>query len=193
MDRKKVTDISFVSSNPNKYQEIKPILDKYEIASHFIKISLREIQSESVYEIAEEKSRYAFEQILKPTVIEDDGFYIRSWKGFPGQYSSFVYRTLGNYGILKLMKDRVDRRAYFLSVMGYYDGHTFKKFYGKTEGVLSKVATEGGWGFDPIFIPKNTDKTYAELVLLNRKSSFSHRCKSIKKFSKWYVSRLNPK
>ena len=182
-------ELYFVSSNPNKFQEIEPILRQYGIVSQLIKMSIQEIQSESVHRIAEAKSTYAFKHLLRPVVIEDDGFYISSLNGFPGQYSSFVYKTLGNQGILKLMLNKVNRRAYFLSVIAYNDGHTLKMFSGKTRGMLSKVAAEGGWGFDPVFVPKNTNKTYAELSRLNRKSFYSHRRKSIEKFSKWYIKK----
>lgn len=182
-------DLYFVSSNPNKFREIEPILRQYGIVSQLIKMSIQEIQSESVHRIAEDKSTYAFKHLLRPVVIEDDGFYISSLNGFPGQYSSFVYKTLGNQGILKLMLNKVNRRAYFLSVIAYNDGRTLKMFSGKTQGMLSKVAAEGGWGFDPIFLPKNTNKTYAELSRLNRKSFYSHRRKSIEKFSKWYITK----
>lgn len=182
-------DLYFVSSNPNKFREIEPILRQYGIVSQLIKMSIQEIQSESVHRIAEDKSTYAFKHLLRPVVIEDDGFYISSLNGFPGQYSSFVYKTLGNQGILKLMLNKVNRRAYFLSVIAYNDGRTLKMFSGKTQGMLSKVAADGGWGFDPIFLPKNTNKTYAELSRLNRKSFYSHRRKSIEKFSKWYITK----
>jgi XTP/dITP diphosphohydrolase len=182
-------ELYFVSSNPNKFREIEPILRQYGIVSQLIKMSIQEIQSESVHRIAEAKSTYAFKHLLRPVVIEDDGFYISSLNGFPGQYSSFVYKTLGNQGILKLMLNKVNRRAYFLSVIAYNDGHTLKMFSGKTRGMLSKVAAEGGWGFDPVFVPKNTNKTYAELSRLNRKSFYSHRRKSIEKFSKWYITK----
>jgi XTP/dITP diphosphohydrolase len=90
---------------------------------------------------------------------------------------------------MKLMLNKVNRRAYFLSVIAYNDGHTLKMFSGKTQGMLSKVVAEGGWGFDPIFLPKNTNKTYAELSRLSRKSFYSHRRKSIEKFSKWYITK----
>jgi XTP/dITP diphosphohydrolase len=182
-------DLCFVSSNPNKFREIEPMLRQYGIVSQLIEMSIQEIQSESVHRIAEAKSTYAFKHLLRPVVIEDDGFYISSLNGFPGQYSSFVYKTLGNQGILKLMLNKVNRRAYFLSVIAYNDGHTLKMFSGKTQGMLSKVSAEGGWGFDPIFLPKNSNKTYAELSGLNRKSFYSHRRKSIEKFSKWYITK----
>jgi XTP/dITP diphosphohydrolase len=180
-------EIYFASSNYNKYKEIESILDHYGIVSHFVKVSLQEIQSESVHRIARAKSTNAFEYLQKPVIIEDDGFYITSLKGFPGQYSSFVYKTLGNQGLLKLMENKRDRKACFLSVIAYNDGYTLKVFTGKTKGILSRLATYGGWGFDPIFVPKSTTKTFGELSQLNRKSVFSHRRKSIEKFSKWYL------
>ncbi|MGA7367678.1 MAG: RdgB/HAM1 family non-canonical purine NTP pyrophosphatase [Nitrososphaeraceae archaeon] len=188
MGRAKINKIYFASSNSNKYREIEPILSKYGIVSHFVRISIQEIQSESLYKIAKAKSTSAFEYLKGPVIIEDDGFYISSLKGFPGQYSSFIYKTLGNEGLLKLMKNKTNRKAYFVSVIAYNDGHTLKLFTGKTQGLLNRSATNGGWGFDPIFVPKNTSKTYGELSQVNRKSLFSHRYKSIGKFSKWYMN-----
>jgi len=188
LGRAKINKIYFASSNSNKYREIEPILSKYGIVSHFVRISIQEIQSESLYKIAKAKSTSAFEYLKGPVIIEDDGFYISSLKGFPGQYSSFIYKTLGNEGLLKLMKNKTNRKAYFVSVIAYNDGHTLKLFTGKTQGLLNRSATNGGWGFDPIFVPKNTSKTYGELSQVNRKSLFSHRYKSIGKFSKWYMN-----
>jgi len=188
LGRAKINKIYFASSNSNKYREIEPILSKYGIVSHFVRISIQEIQSESLYKIAKAKSTSAFEYLKGPVIIEDDGFYISSLKGFPGQYSSFIYKTLGNEGLLKLMKNKTNRKAYFVSVIAYNDGHTLKLFTGKTQGLLNRSATNGGWGFDPIFVPKNTSKTYGELSQVNRKSLFSHRYKSLGKFSKWYMN-----
>ena len=152
--------VYFASSNSNKFGEIEPILSHYGIISHFVKLSLQEIQSDSLYRITKAKSTNAFEYLQKPVIIEDDGFYISSLKGFPGQYSSFVFKTLGNQGLLKLMENKRDRKAYFLSVIIYNDGHTLKMFTGKTQGILSRLATEGGWGFDPIFVPKSEHKDF---------------------------------
>ena len=176
-----------MSSNAKKYREMVQVLGQYGIASHFVKFSVQEIQSESVYRIAEAKSTRAFFHLRKPVIIEDDGFFISSLNGFPGQYASFIFSTIGNQGLLKLMDNVRNRKAYFLSVIAYNDGHTFRLFSGKTHGTLSRSASGGGWGFDPIFVPGNTRKTFGELDQVNRKSAFSHRQKSIKKFSKWYV------
>lgn len=189
LEHTRIKEIYFASSNSNKYREIEPILGQFGLVSHFVNVSLQEIQSESIFRIAKAKSTAAFEHIQKPVIIEDDGFYINTLNGFPGQYSSFVYNTLGNRGLLKLMENKINRKAYFLSVIAYNDGHTSQLFTGKTQGMVNKSATNGGWGFDPIFVPKNAVKTYGELSKLNRKALVSHRYKSIKKFSKWFIDR----
>lgn len=44
-----------------------------------------------------------------------------------------------------------------------------------------------GWGYDPIFIPKNYKKTFAEM---KNKNDLSHRFKSLKKFSNWYLHKM---
>ena len=47
--------------------------------------------------------------------------------------------------------------------------------------------TEGGWGFDPIFIPMKSDLTFGQLGTLKRKQDFSHRSKALSKFAEWYT------
>jgi XTP/dITP diphosphohydrolase len=59
-----------------------------------------------------------------------------------------------------------------------------KSFEGKLDGEISKTLKGKGWGYDPIFIPNNSVKTFAEI---NNKNELSHRFKALKKFSKWYL------
>ena len=59
-----------------------------------------------------------------------------------------------------------------------------QSFKGKLDGRISKIQKGKGWGFDPIFIPKNTTKTFGELT---SKNNLSHRYKALKKFSNWYL------
>ena len=72
----------------------------------FSKVIIKEIQSESIIEVAEDKVKKAFDIIKSPVIVEDDGLFIDDLNGFPGIYSSFVYKTIGNKGILNLLKDR---------------------------------------------------------------------------------------
>ena len=175
-------DLYFVSSNNHKFQEAKIILDSFGIKLGFIKSTLEEIQSNSLKEIALCKAKDAFSKCKKPLIIEDDGIFINSLNGFPGPYSSYIFKTIGNKGILNLLKQ--NRKAKFVSIITYCDKHILQSFDAKIVGSISKSEKGKGWGFDPIFLPKNIKKTFAQL---NDKNIISHRYKALKKFSNWYL------
>ena len=177
-------DLLFISSNVHKYREAKKILDSFGISLGFLKSDLEEIQSSSLGDIARKKAQNAFFKHKKPLIIEDDGLFIDSLDGFPGPYSSYVFKTIGNNGILDLLKDR--RQAKFISIITYCDGKILESFNGTLDGTISKSQKGKGWGFDPIFIPNSSDKTFAEV---NDKNQLSHRYRSLKKFSNWYLHR----
>ena len=65
------------------------------------------------------KAQDAFSKLKKPVIIEDDGLFINSLDGFPGPYSSYVFKTIGNKGILNLLKN--NRKAKFVSIITYCD------------------------------------------------------------------------
>ncbi len=175
-------DLLFASSNRHKYQEAKKILDPFGINLGFFKSELEEIQSNSLKDIASKKAKEAFSKCKQPVIIEDDGLFIDSLGGFPGPYSSYVFKTIGNKGILNLLKD--NRSAKFVSVISYCDGKTLQSFDAKLDGTISCSEKAKGWGYDPIFIPKGTKKTFAQL---NNKNDLSHRYKALKFFSNWYL------
>jgi XTP/dITP diphosphohydrolase len=179
---RKSFDLFFVSSNSHKYQEAKIILDSLGINLGFLKSNLEEIQSNSLDAIAIAKARDAFSKFKKPLIIEDDGLFIDSIDGFPGPYSSYVFKTIGNKGILNLLKN--NRKAKFVSIITYCDKMNLQSFEGKLNGKISKIQKGVGWGYDPIFIPNNSKKTFAEI---NNKNELSHRYKALKKFSNWYL------
>jgi XTP/dITP diphosphohydrolase len=181
-----MSPLYFASTNHNKYLEIESILQKYCISVVFSKLVLTEIQSDSIEEIAIEKSKYAFTEISRPVIVEDDGLFIYELNGFPGQYSSYVYKTIGNDGILKLMNNSKQRSAVFKSSLAFSDDMNHYGFTGEEEGRIAFDITEGGWGYDPIFIPNGSDLTYGQLQMLNRKTEFSHRAKALNRFAQWY-------
>ncbi|NNM02637.1 MAG: RdgB/HAM1 family non-canonical purine NTP pyrophosphatase [Nitrosopumilus sp.] len=175
-------DLFFVSSNNHKYAEAKSILETFGIKLGFLKSNLEEIQSNSLDEIAVRKAKDAFSKFKKPVIIEDDGLFINSLSGFPGPYSSYVFKTIGNDGILNLLKN--NRKAKFVSIITYCDKTNLQSFNAKLDGIISKFQKGKGWGYDPIFIPKNSQITFAQM---NEKNKLSHRYKALKKFSNWYL------
>ena len=183
-----LSELFFASSNENKFQEPERILTNLGVKVNFSKTTLEEIQSSSLSEIAEQKAISAYELIQKPVIIEDDGLFIDSLNGFPGPYSSYVYDTIGNKGIMNLLENSEFRDAKFVSIIAYLGGSDgVKLFESSIPGKISSVIEKGGWGYDPIFIPDGESKTYANV---SDKDKLSHRAASLKKFSSWYLSML---
>ncbi len=178
-----MSEIFFASSNSNKFSEAKNILSKFGIKLKFLKCHLREIQSSNLEEIAREKVIQAFLLCSKPVLVEDDGLFINSLNGFPGPYSSFIYNTIGNKGILKLMSGQ--RSAVFRSVIAYCEREGDVRLFSEDAlGKISKKEIGRKWGFDPIFIPRGQNKTYSKL---EEKNIISHRYLALRKFANWYL------
>ena len=95
------SSVFFASSNKNKFKEAENITSKFGLKIKFLKSTLQEIQSDNLEEIARHKAMQAFSICLKPVIVEDAGLFIKSLNGFPGPYSSFVFNTIGNKGILR--------------------------------------------------------------------------------------------
>ena len=177
--------IVFASTNESKFNEIFLYLKSFNIEIEFVRFGTLEIQSNKLEEIALQKSKEAFEKIGRPLIVEDTGLFIDSLKGFPGPYSSYVLKTIGNQGILDLLLNSADRSALFKSVIVYKDNNNNMIFSGDTRGTISDHITEGGWGYDPIFIPQGSSISYGQLGIAN-KMGISHRTHALNNFAKWY-------
>ena len=182
-----LSELFFASSNENKFQEAERILSNLGVQINFFKTILEEIQSNNLNDIAEQKAINAYNLIQKPVIIEDDGLFIDSLNGFPGPYSSYVYDTIGNKGIMDLLENYQVRDAKFVSIIAYCDNdRAVKLFESNIPGKISPIIEKGGWGYDPIFIPDGESKTYANVF---DKDKFSHRSASLKKFSNWFLDK----
>ena len=179
------SELFFVSSNTHKFTEAQRILSNLGLEISLFKTKLEEIQSNSLGEIAKRKALDAYSKVQKPVIIEDDGLFIDSLDGFPGPYSSYVYDTIGNKGIMNLLEKIESRNAKFVAIIAYCNGvDDVQLFESCIPGKISLSIEEGGWGYDPIFIPDGESKTYANV---SDKDKFSHRSASLKKFSDWFM------
>jgi XTP/dITP diphosphohydrolase len=183
-----VKSVVFVSSNERKYQEVKSLLSKFDIDVKFVKKKLVELQADSMEVIALNKSHCAFLEVSKPLIVEDDGLFIEELNGFPGQYSAFVFKTIGNAGVIRLMNKMNFRAALFRSVFAFNNGKNSITFSGEIGGTMARREIKGGWGYDPIFIPLNSRMTYGALERRGTKGSFSHRAIALGKFAEWYIN-----
>jgi XTP/dITP diphosphohydrolase len=155
-----------------------------------LKIKAKEIQADEIHLIAETSAQEAATKSRMPIFVEDAGLFIKAFNGFPGPYSSYVYRTLGTAGILKLMKNISTRDAYFHSVVAFCDSHkpdSIRSFTGKVKGRIAfKERGKRGFGFDPIFEPAaEPNRTFAEMTQ-QEKNRHSHRAHALAQFGEWY-------
>lgn len=191
-------EIIIATKNPGKAEEFKTFFAKYNIKA----VSLLDL-SQSVNDIEEtgttfeENAAIKAEQIAmlmnKPVLADDSGLTIDALEGRPGIFSA---RYAGepkddNANIAKVLAEledtkESDRTARFVCVLAVAtpDKNTiFKKGY--CEGRIS-VSPKGsnGFGYDPIFIPRNHTRTMAELSS-DEKNSISHRSNAIKQLEDW--------
>jgi len=183
--------VFFATNNINKFNEARRVLAEYKIAVGMLRVKTAEIQSANLREIAQTSARDAFKRCRLPVIVEDAGLFIDALRGFPGPYAAYVYKTIGNKGLLKLIENVEDRKAKFQSVIAYCDSYSGAPacFEGEAAGKITNEERRGnsksGFGFDPIFQPRGSAKTFAEMTI-EEKNGFSHRAKAVKKFAEWY-------
>lgn len=183
--------IFFATNNINKFNEARKVFNEYQITVGMLRVKTLEIQSDNLEEIAKTSVVEAFKNCRLPIIVEDAGLFVEALNGFPGPYAAYVYKTIGNRGLLKLMEQVKNRKATFQSVIAYY--HTDLKaplcFKGE---ILGKIIEEQrttknmrGFGFDPVFKPLDSDRTFAEMDI-EEKNKYSHRAKALRKFAEYY-------
>lgn len=142
-----------------------------------------------------QKAAYVYEHFGLPCFADDSGLEVDCLEGIPGVLSA---RYAGEHGnseaniakLLDAMKGSENRKADFKTVVALIlpDGKT-EFFEGRVDGVITmEKRGEGGFGYDPIFIPDGYDKTFAELGE-DIKNKISHRAKAIAALCE-YLKRL---
>jgi len=171
-------ELYFITSNKGKFKEAEAKIKHLDIELIQLRLDYPEIQASDLKEIALYGLDFCSERFKSPFFLEDSGLFIDELNSFPGPYSRYVQETIGNDGILKLLLGIINRRAYFKSVVALYDKghHTFE---GISMGKISnEIRGKEGFGFDPIFIPLESSKTFGE-ISTEEKNKYSHRGKAL--------------
>ena len=180
--------IYFVTSNESKFREVREIAERFGIEIKWLKRKYLEPQGSDLEEIAKMSAEILAKEVKEQFFLEDSGLFIPALNGFPGPYSSFVFKTIGNEGILKLMDGIENRDAYFLAVIAFWDGKKVLTFKGRVEGKIAyEMRGDKGFGFDPIF--EYNGRTFAEMG--EEKNEVSHRRKALESFFSYLKSLKN--
>lgn len=173
--------IRFVTSNGNKFQEVKELMEAQKIDIQWHQLRYEEIQADTTGEISRDSCAKLSLKLEGKFFLEDTGLYIDPLNGFPGPYSSYVQKTIGNKGILRLLHNN-GRDAAFLTVVSYWNGKEVIQFSGELKGKISYTERgQSGFGYDPIFIPAGYEKSLAEMTI-TEKNILSHRSIAVSKF-----------
>jgi XTP/dITP diphosphohydrolase len=179
--------IRFVTGNAHKAQEaqakLKPL--GIEVLQHHVPHP--EIQADTLEEVSRERALWLRGRVRGAYVVDDAGLFVDALKGFPGVYSAYAYRTLGWQGLLKLLEGHDERGARFEVVVAYMEPGLAAPFLFK--GVCAgRIAAEAsgaqGFGFDPVFVPEGSPRSFAELPL-DAKNALSHRGRALAKLAAW--------
>lgn len=171
--------IIFATENSNKLREAREILNM-DIDSSSIEID--EIQAVDASKVAMEKAKRAYEILKKPLIVEDTGLYFKKFGNFPGALVKWMIKGMGRDNIAKYFHGL---EATAECCVCFYDGKEMKIFSGSVEGHMAENARgESGFGWDPVFIPKGTGKTFAEMTP-EEKHAISHRGKAFLELKKW--------
>jgi len=149
-----------------------------------IDLELPEPQSLDPSEVAEIKVRAAFDRLQRPVLVEDSGLEILAWGGFPGALVKWLEKTAGLDGIVRMLDPFPDRSARAVCAIACFDGERLLVARGVTEGSIAPAPRgRGGFGWDSIFVPHNSDRTFAEMIPAD-KDAVSHRGRAWRELSR---------
>lgn len=184
-----MTTLLLASNNSKKIGEIKKLLPNYIVKS------LAEIGcTEDIPETASTfkgnallKAQYLVKKYNLPCFSDDSGLVVEALNGEPGIYSARYAGAakdddLNMDKLLKNLDGIENRKAYFTTVICFQDGTEIHYFEGQIHGTIGhQKRGNQGFGYDPIFIPNGSQKTFAELSD-QEKNANSHRSKAVAKF-----------
>ena len=183
--------IVFATNNAHKLEEVGAMLgENYEV------LSLREIGChDDIPETADtfagnaiQKARYVKEHYGYDCFADDSGLEVDALDGAPGVYSA-RYSGGGSEAnmdkLLHNLTEENERGAQFRTVIALLIGEEPRLFEGVVRGtIIRERRGEGGFGYDPIFVPDGYDCTFAELGS-EVKNRISHRAKAVEKLAEY--------
>jgi len=175
----------FVTGNEHKRREVREILG---VELEAADLDVPEIQGIDPAEVAAAKALAAREALGAPDVYvlaEDSGIMVEAWNGFPGALTKWLMGSVGNEGLLRMLAGFEDRsaRSVCVAAVATPDG-SVEIFRGEVRGEIAPEARgEGGFGYDPVFVPGWSELTYAELG--EEKSRDSHRARAFRAVRGW--------
>ena len=178
----------FATNNLNKLSEIRSL-----VAAGIEILSLKDINcneqlpetNPTLEQNALQKAKYVFDNYGFNCFADDTGLEIDVLGGEPGVYSSRYAGEECNAEdnmkkVLNKLDGEQDRSAKFRTVIALIIDGEETLFYGECKGSITNTKSgAAGFGYDPIFTPSGSNKTFAEMNK-DEKGIISHRGKAVK-------------
>lgn len=185
----------FATNNQHKLQEIKQLLN-----GSFELLCLNDIGCEddipenqvTLEGNASEKSFFIYNKYGLNCFADDTGLEIEALNGEPGVYSARYAgeeRSAENNMDLVLAKlDKINiRKARFRTVISLVIDGNETQFEGIVDGeILEEKRGETGFGYDPIFKPDESERSFAEMPM-DEKNKISHRGRAVQKLVEYLI------
>lgn len=190
----------FATNNQHKVDEIRHVIDPsvslLTLKEAGIDIDIPE-PHDTLEANATEKSRAIYQMTNTSCFSEDTGLEVAALNGEPGVKSARYAGEDKAFDknidkLLDKLKDKPDTTARFRTVISLILDGKEKLFEGICTGkIIRQKKGQQGFGYDPVFVPDGSDKTFAEMPL-EEKSQFSHRRKATEKLVA-FLNTLEPK
>lgn len=191
--------IVFATNNAHKLNELRQIA-----GTNLRLLSLNDINchddipetGNTLQDNALQKARYISEKYGVDCFADDTGLEVDCLGGAPGVHSARYAPGEGHDAeantrlLLENMRGSSDRTARFRTVIALIlDGKEYL-FEGKVEGVITDApAGDGGFGYDPVFMPDGWDRTFAQ-ASPEQKNAVSHRGRAVAALMQFLLEKI---
>jgi len=184
----------FATNNAHKMAEVQSI-----IGDKFVLQSLSDIgcnedipETGTTFRVnAQQKTDYLVRHYAVNCFADDSGLEIDALGGEPGVYSARYAGSRDMEANIDLVLEKLadvaddERQARFKTVISLYQDGQQHFFEGHIEGrIIHERRGDKGFGYDPIFIPRGYDKTFAEMSAAE-KNAISHRAIAVQKLAEF--------
>lgn len=182
-------EVYFLSSNENKINEVKSILESDNIKVVPVREKIKEIQSNDMEEIAIDKALRAFMSIGRPIIVEQTGLLLKDLSGLPGGLTQVFWDSLQADDFGKYFSSTGTGQVTAKTVIAYCDGKQIKTFEGEIMGlIISPPRGSQEFQWDCVFQPDKYEQTFAEMG--EKKNNISMRKIALEKLRNYLEDQL---
>jgi inosine triphosphate pyrophosphatase len=175
----------FITGNKNKLAEVQSMIPEVQQ----LEIDLPEVQDIDPHKIIQAKLQEALKHHEGPLIVEDTSLEFDSLNGLPGPFIKWFIAALGPQGLAKLAARQDSTKARAKAIIGYASSSEGIQFFeGTVHGEIVMPRGETKFGWDPIFQPEDSGKTFAEMNK-EEKNEISHRRKAVNKLKEYLNSK----